>query len=223
MTDVHAVIFDLDGTLLDTLADIAAAANEVIVSQGAKALPVDTYRDLVGDGVVMLFARALGTNSVEDPRIPDCVVEFKHAYGRNWNQQTKPYDGIVELLAILQEHKIVTAVLSNKPHEFTQQCIREYLGHHPFDFIFGQRENVPPKPDPAGAYEIVNQAGVSQEQCVYVGDTCTDMQTACAAGMLPVGVSWGFRPVQELVEHGARHMIDHPLQLLELLGIPSSI
>ena len=222
MTQYRAVLFDLDGTLLDTLSDIAAAANHVLVRHGAQPLPVERYRDLVGDGVAKLFARALPGGADDDGLIASCVGNFREAYGQTWNCQTKPYEGIMELLQTLDDNSVQTAVLSNKPHVFTQQCINEFLGHHPFRCVLGQRDGVPRKPDPASALEIANQLGISFQNSVYVGDTCTDMQTAQATGMLAVGVTWGFRPRQELVEHGAQQIIDHPLELLKLLEIELS-
>ena len=219
MPRFHAVVFDLDGTLLDTLSDIAAAANEVLVQHDAQPLPVNNYRHLVGDGVVSLFARAFSSESDDDPRIADCAMQFREAYGRTWNQQTQPYAGIIELLEMLSSQGIVTAVLSNKPHEFTKRCVGEFLGHHLFGSVLGQREGVPRKPHPAGAVEVAEQLGVPCQQCAYLGDTSTDMQTARAAGMFAVGVSWGFRPRQELVESGASRVIDDPLEFLELLEV----
>ena len=222
MTRFGAILFDLDGTLLDTLSDIASAANQVLVSHGFQALPVDRYRHLVGNGVVDLFTRALAKESKDDALIASCVSHFREAYGQTWNEQTKPYEGIPELLDLLEDHCVPTAVLSNKPHEFTQQCVQEFLGHHAFRCVLGQREGIPRKPHPAGALEIADQLAVSCENCIYVGDTCTDMQTAVAAGMFAVGVIWGFRPRQELVDYGAEEVIEHPLELLKLLDNDSS-
>ena len=219
MRQFSTVIFDLDGTLLDTLADIAAAANRVLEEMGAPAEPVDRYRYYVGDGVINLFRRVLPEQGQSKTSIETCVKRFREAYAELWNATTRPYAGIPDLLDSIGDAKLKTAVLSNKPHEFTQQCIRGFLPDHPFGVVLGQSREIPPKPDPTGVLEIVRILDVSPESCVYVGDTATDMQTATAVSMFAVGVTWGFRPREELAENGAHVLIDHPAELLEVLGI----
>jgi phosphoglycolate phosphatase len=214
-----AIVFDLDGTLLDTLADIAQAANRVLVQRGLAAHPVDAYRQFVGEGVRVLFERSLP--QVADDIVPctddivaACAEDFRHAYAQCWNVQTRPYDGIDDLLSALVSRGVRLAVLSNKPDVFTKACVREYFSQFPFEAVLGQREGVPRKPDPAGAREIAALMNLAPERILYVGDTAIDMQTANAAGMFPVGVSWGFRPRSEMLAGGARAMIDRPAELL---------
>ena len=212
----RAVLFDLDGTLLDTLHDIAAAANCVLTGRGFPAHPVDAYRRFVGDGVVMLLTRALPTDERNEKLVGQCVDEFGEAYRQNWNVHTRPYDGVIELLKQLAQAACPMAVLSNKPHEFTQKCVREYLPHGRFRMVEGQRDSIPRKPDPAGAVRIAHQLRIATRDCLFLGDSSVDMETARRAGMVPVGAGWGFRSHQELQDSGACAIIDFPLDLLQL-------
>jgi phosphoglycolate phosphatase len=212
-----AVLFDLDGTLLDTLDDIAAAANAVLASQGAPAHPPADYRRFIGDGVATLFSRALPKEMMSEEVIARCVAGFGPAYADSWNERTAPYDGIAELLAALRERGLRLAVLSNKPHLFTLRCVEHYFPDTPFLAVVGDRPPIPRKPDPASALEIAASLKVDPGQVVYVGDSSVDMLTASRAGMLPIGVAWGFRSAAELREHGACAVIEHPRELLDLL------
>ncbi len=146
-----------------------------------------------------------------------CLNDFRETYATHWNVHTHLYEGIEELLDVLQERGIRLAVLSNKPHEFTQRCVETYLGKWSFDPVLGQRERVPRKPHPAGATEIANWFRIEPEQCLYLGDTGIDMQTALAASMVPIGVLWGFRSRNELETSGARRVLRRPLEWLEWL------
>ena len=214
-----AVVFDLDGTLLDTLADIAGAANHVLEQHGGAPFAIEAYRDLIGDGVTKLFSRTLPGHLCTDATIQRCVVECRDAYGRMCKMRTKPYDGVSELVRSLATNNILTAVLSNKPHDSTQRCVNHYCRRHAFQSVLGQREGVPPKPDPAGALEIARHLSVTPDECAYLGDTPTDMQTATAAGMFAVGVTWGFRSREELQADGARVLIEDSLELLPILEL----
>lgn len=213
----QAVLFDLDGTLLDTLDDIGNAMNRVLASRGFPTHPIDAYRSFVGDGMAMLVTRALPENKRDDEPIHDCLEAYRTDYGRTWNVKTRPYDGVVALLDALTARGRKRAILSNKPHEFTQRCVAEFLPNQDFDVVFGQREGVPLKPDPAGALEIAHTFGIPPAAFLYLGDTSVDMQTATAAGMVPVGVIWGFRTAEELRSSGAQVLIERPLEILEFL------
>lgn len=213
----QAVIFDLDGTLLDTLEDIASSMNSVLASLGLPVHGLDDYRLFIGDGVTMLASRALPPEKRNHDVIADCVKSFRDYYGRNWNVNTRPYDGVQELLTSLSAEQVKMAVLSNKPHDFTQLCIHEFLPSHSFEVIFGQRRQIPSKPDPAGALEIADTLAIAPSQFLYLGDTGTDMDTAIRAGMFPVGALWGFQPLAELRKHGARAVIQQPMELMRLL------
>ncbi len=214
----RAIVFDLDGTLLDTLADIGDSANEVLRQHGFPEHDYAAYRRFIGDGVLMLFTRALPEAARQPDVVAACAHGFEESYGRHWQSKTTLYDGIAELLTILQQQSLPLTVLSNKPHVFTVKCVAEYLSEWHFEVVFGQRNEIPRKPDPAGAFEICERLKLAPAEVVYLGDSSVDMQTARNAGMLAVGASWGFRDAAELREHGANFVIDHPRELLAILG-----
>lgn len=211
------IIFDLDGTLLDTLDDIADAANRVLEQAGLPTHPIERYKYFVGNGVQALIDKILPENKKNAEQIKGLLMAFRQDYGKNWQVKTQLYDGISDMLSELQKMRIPMNVLSNKPHEFTRLCVEEFLSKWAFKEVWGQREEFPRKPDPASALAIAQIMEAKPEEILYLGDTATDMQTACSAGMVPVGALWGFRTENELLEHGAQFVIDHPLDLLDLL------
>lgn len=211
-----AVIFDLDGTLLDTLEDLADSANEALTAEGLPVHPVDAYRTFVGDGIGMLIGRILPENLRGTPAETRVLQNYRQAYNRRWDAKSRPYEGIPELLDALAQRNIPSAILSNKPQAFTELCVSGLLPGHRFACVFGQRDHVPRKPDPAGALEIASALNLKPADIAFVGDTSTDMNTAVAAGMIPVGVAWGFRSVEELTASGARTILRHPLDLTRL-------
>jgi len=213
----QAVIFDLDGTLLDTLEDIGATVNRVLSARGFPVHPIDAYRFFVGDGVAKLIERALPADKQDAETVRSCLEAYREDYDQHWNVKTRLYDGVSAMLDALTDLGLKLAILSNKPHEFTERCVREYLSQWSFDVVFGQRDGVPLKPDPAGALAIAHILGIPPAACLYLGDTAVDIQTAIAAGMTPVGVLWGFRPAQELQESGAQILIEQPIETLGLL------
>lgn len=212
-----AVVFDLDGTLLDTLDDLADSMNSALESRGLPTHSTKEYKYFVGDGVEKLVERTLP----KDLRTPDTIQELllinREEYSRRWDNKTKPYDGIPELLDKLLALRVKTAVLSNKPHEFTVLTVEKLLPGQSFDIVLGVKPGALPKPDPAGATELCKDLGIAPEEILYLGDTNTDMLTANAAGMYAVGALWGFRDAAELLEAGAKTLIAHPTDLLELL------
>jgi len=207
----------LDGTLLDTLEDIADSMNRTLRRQGLPTHGIDAYRYFVGDGVTLLVSRALPADKRSDDLTADCVKAFRKEYSRSWNVKTKLYDGVHQLLDALVAKQIKMGVLSNKPHDFTKLCIHEFLSGWKFEMIVGQRDGVPMKPVPTAANEIAASLGVSTSKVAYVGDTGVDMMTAIHAGMFPVGALWGFRPKEELQEHGAAVTISRPIELLRFM------
>ena len=217
-TSYKAAIFDLDGTLLDTLADIGNAANDVLTDRGHPTHHLDAYRHFIGDGVATLFKRILPEGVPTPELVTECASEFDVTYGRRWNENSRLYPGTEELLNELVQRSVPIAILSNKPHDFVGICVEEFLPAWLFDPILGQREGIPRKPDPAGVLEVCAALGVAPEECVYVGDSSVDMLTAKRSRALAVGVAWGFRPVEELIEHGAARILQTPSQLLELFG-----
>jgi phosphoglycolate phosphatase len=223
MTTFAAVLFDLDGTLLDTLQDLADAANSALKEYGYPAHCIDAYRHFVGEGVLTLFRRALPGDARHPEIIARCAEAFRNAYSRCWHVHTRPYEEIPELLGVISEHGLRLAVLSNKPQEFTSRCVREKLSQFEFEAVMGQRQEVPLKPHPAGASAIAECLAIPPERIAYLGDTGVDMETAVAAGMYPIGALWGFRSREELEAAGAKAVIGRPLELASLLGIGSSL
>ena len=212
-----AVLFDLDGTLLDTLSDIGAAVNRVLAGKGFPAHELDVYRYFVGDGSAMLINRALPKEKRTDDVIRTCLAAYLEDYGRNWNVMTKPYEGIPEMLDALNDRGLKMAILSNKNHELAKRCTKELLSNWNFEVVIGQRNGVPPKPDPAGALEVAKRLNLPPVDFLYMGDSGVDMKTAVASGMFPVGVLWGFRSMGELRDNGSLALINRPSEILGLL------
>ena len=213
----EAVLFDLDGTLLDTLEDLADATNRALARSGFPAHPLDAYRYFVGDGMRNLILRTLPEGQRDEEMLAKTIEAFQEEYGRNWADKTRPYEGVPELLDALAERGVPMAILSNKPDEFTKLCVGRLLPRWRFRAVQGVSETNPKKPDPTGALAIAERLGVAPAEVLYVGDTNTDMKTANAAGMFAVGVTWGFRPASELLAHGARALLAAPGELVGLL------
>ena len=216
---IKAVIFDLDGTLLDTLADLAGAMNTVLEGHGFPTHPTEAYKQFVGEGVRVLVTRALPTGQREEAMIEKSLGLMKEEYGKTWHVSTKPYQGIPELLSVLSEMQLQCSVLTNKPHSFAIEMVKRYFPDHPFASVHGAREGEPRKPDPAAALQIADELSVKPAEMCFLGDTWTDMKTAGDAGMLPIGVLWGFRSGKELRESGAAALIAEPLDLLPILEL----
>jgi phosphoglycolate phosphatase len=214
----EAVMFDLDGTLLDTLTDLANAANATMESQGFPPHSVDVYRQLVGDGLVKFIERALPPESRTPEHMKTCQRLMKETYATCWGENTVPYPGVTSLLGKLSLTDMPLAVLSNKPDEFLQAMVKKLLPDTDFTIVRGVLPDVPIKPDPTAALDMLRQLGVTPAQCLYVGDTSTDIKTAVNNGMFPVGVAWGFRDEQELIQSGAKAMLHCPDDLMSLLS-----
>jgi phosphoglycolate phosphatase len=213
---LKAVIFDLDGTLLDTLDDLADAGNRVLAAAGLPVHSVARYRYFVGDGLAALILRILPEEMRSEEEVQRMALAFREVYAENWNAKTKVYRGIDTLLNGLQKNEVPMNVLSNKPHDFTRLCVGEFLGQWTFAHVLGNRAGLAKKPDPAGALEIAENLGLAPSEIVYVGDTATDMRTAVNAGMYPVGALWGFRTAEELKLSGAARLAERPEEVLEL-------
>jgi len=211
-----AVLFDLDGTLLDTLEDIAYAANRVLASRGLPIRPMDVYRAAVGGGARQLMERVLPEINRDPKTIEECFAAFLKEYGEHWNVKTKPYPGVPEMLDALQARGLKMAVLSNKPADFTRKCVYEILSQWKFDPVIGAEDGIPNKPDPAGALDIAKRLGIPPEGFVYLGDSGVDMKTANAAGMFAVGALWGFRSREELQQEGAKVLLERPQDIINL-------
>ena len=207
------VIFDLDGTLLHSLPDIAAAMNRALTRYGLPTFEENAYKYKVGNGVLKLTERVIGERT-------DLYDQVKTAYmadyARNNRISTRPFRDIPELLKELIRRGIPVCVLTNKDQSDAENMLAYYFPDIAFSVIRGRVEGVPLKPNPAGALLIAESLGVSPADCLYVGDTGTDMSCGSAAGMETVGVLWGYRPREELTANGARHLISEPMELLRL-------
>ncbi len=213
-----AVLFDLDGTLLDTIDDLADSMNAVLARSGFPVHAVEAYKIFVGEGLENLVRRALPEEHREGETLREGVRAMRAEYADRWANRTRPYAGVGDLLDSLAARGVRTAVLSNKPDGLTRLCVEKLLPRRRFDAVRGEREGVPRKPDPAGALEIARELGILPSQFLFLGDTATDMKTAVSAGMFPVGAAWGFRTEDELWHNGAKAVIRSPGQLLGLLG-----
>lgn len=214
-----AVIFDLDGTLLDTLDDLTQSMNHALSCQGFPTHSAQTYRQLIGGGINHLALVSLPPEQNTPKKIEKTVKLMKEHYQLHWKDVSKPYSGIPELLEALQTQSIPLAVLSNKLHAFTLEMTQYFFPHISFRAIFGQIPEFPPKPHPGLALHIAQEhLQTKPADIFYLGDTPTDMQTAKQAGFRRIGVSWGFRCAEELSQHGAQIVIKSPLELLSLLN-----
>lgn len=214
-----AVIFDLDGTLADTIASITYCGNLALSRFGLSSFGEEDYKHFVGDGAAMLIRRALLAAGDERLEHFDEVYEaYLEIFAKDCMYQVKPYEGICALLEELKRLSVRIAVLSNKPDRDSLRVVEALFGKGYFDFVQGQRADIPRKPDPAGVYRIMEAFGLSAGDFLYVGDSGVDMKTGRAAGIFTVGVLWGFRDRKELVENGADAVISKPLELLSHLA-----
>lgn len=202
-----AVIFDLDGTLLDTLEDLANACNYALKECGLKVHAVDKYKRFVGDGRYKLIEKIISKEDHTDKIFNRVLKLYDDYYLEHMVDETKPYEGICELLDELKAKGIKIAVVSNKPHKFAREMVSNYFTNK-IDIAFGQRPNYEVKPNPESIFEVIKEFALTKEDCVYVGDSNVDMQTAKNAKVNSIGVSWGFRGREELEHAGADIVID---------------
>jgi phosphoglycolate phosphatase len=215
---INSILFDLDGTLVDSLQDIADSMNAVLSSWSCPTHPTEAYRTFVGDGMETLALRVLPEKYRNDTEHKlACVSAMKEEYAKRWNVHSTPYAGIEDLLFSCVKKNIRLGILSNKPEAFTKEMVNHLFPEIPFATVRGAREGIPVKPDPAAAHAIRKEWDTSPGSIAYVGDTDTDMKTGRAAGFWTVGVSWGFRNSDELVEAGADLVVDRPSALLQAI------
>lgn len=212
----EAAIFDLDGTLVNSLDDLANNANDTLHAYGFPVHEVEAYRYFVGNGSRKLIERILPEKHATDMAfVEQFMSEYKDCYARNLLQKTKPYDGIMEMLEELRRRGIPMAVCTNKHQSAAEMIVKTLFPHGIFQEIIGDQEGLPRKPDPQKVLRIMRDFGVTGEQTAYFGDTDVDMDTARNAGAFAVGVLWGFRAREELVAHGADILLTHPMELFE--------
>lgn len=210
------VIFDLDGTLLNTIADLADATNYALAKNGFPTHEEDKYKYFVGNGADMLIQRALPEGTSKEV-FDEVRKDFISQYTTHASVKTAPYPGIVEMLKTLESKGIKMAVASNKPHRETEKVVAHYFPDIHFQLVFGHRAGYNPKPDPQIVFDILSELKIEKHDTLYVGDSSVDMQTAKAGGLYGIGCSWGFRTKEELLENGADAIIDSPEELIPFL------
>ncbi len=211
------IIFDLDGTLLDTIDDLANAANTVLKSSGYPTHSVDAFKEMIGDGINILVQRMLPVDNWPEDKIKIMVHQMEKVYRNSWKNQTKPFVSVPKLLDELTQRKLQMAILSNKPEEFTIEMVKSLLRKWTFDPVLGATPERPKKPDPAAAIAIVDYWKYQPSECLFIGDSEPDIRTAKNAGIVSVAVSWGFRSRQRLIHESPDYIIDSPVDLLNLL------
>lgn len=211
----EAVIFDLDGTILNTLDDLADSANHVLAAQGFPTHPTEQYKTFVGNGIPKLIQRILPADA-SDEVFERTLTEFGKYYDVHKNDKTAPYIGIPEMLTELKSQGLKLCVLSNKQHDLSVQIVKHHFGEDTFDLIRGKMEHFPAKPDPASCNDVISLLNIPRSNILYVGDSNVDMQTGYNAGLTKCGVSWGFRSVEELRSAGADYIADSPQDILKI-------
>ena len=212
-----AVLFDLDGTLLDTLKDIADSVNSALGHLGLPQHEPEAYKYFVGDGREALAIHALPEHHRDTVTLGKLVTRINEEYSRCWADNTLPYQGIPELLDALTSSGIKMATLSNKPHDLTELMVSRLLPQWRFELVVGALASVPKKPDPGAALQIARRLNICPSEFLYLGDSDVDMKTGTAAGIHPIGALWGFRTADELLAAGARALIQQPTDLLNFL------
>lgn len=213
---IKACIFDLDGTVSNTINSITYFANNALKKAGLPIIESDVYKKLVGNGAKVLVERMLKTVGANESYYEEVAFEYNTKYHNDFLYLTEPYEGILDMLKSLKNMGIKVAILSNKPHETAIKVSDALFGDELVDVCYGGRDGIALKPDPAGVFEIMKELGVSKEECLYIGDTATDMKTGKGSDLYTIGVLWGFRDRDELVDGGADVIIAHPSEIVTI-------
>lgn len=213
-----ACIFDLDGTLTDTLESLSFSVNATLKELGFKQITDTQCKAFVGNGARRLIEQSLQAAGDPDAkRIDEAMEVYGRIFKKYCTYHVAPYEGIVEMLQELKKEGVQLAVLSNKPHLQTKDVVATFFDEGTFARVYGQQEGVPRKPDPAAVHMILEELSVNREECLYIGDSDVDMQTGCAAGVPAVGVTWGFRTKEVLIEHGATYVVNKPEEIISIV------
>lgn len=213
-----ACIFDLDGTLTDTLESLTYSVNATLRELGLGQITPTQCKEFVGSGARRLIEQSIqASGDPEASRIEEAMEAYGRIFKVHCTYHVAPYDGIVDMLQELKKEGVQLAVLSNKPHLQTKDVVATFFEEGTFARVYGQQEGVPRKPDPAAVHMILDELGVSSEECLYIGDSDVDMLTGCAAGVASVGVTWGFRSREVLKEHGATYVVDKPEEIVSIV------
>ena len=213
-----ACIFDLDGTLTDTLESLTYSVNATLRELGLGQITPTQCKEFVGSGARRLIEQSIqASGDPEASRIEEAMEAYGRIFKVHCTYHVAPYDGIVDMLQELKKEGVQLAVLSNKPHLQTKDVVATFFEEGTFARVYGQQEGVPRKPDPAAVHMILDELGVSSDECLYIGDSDVDMLTGCAAGVASVGVTWGFRSREVLKEHGATYVVDKPEEIVSIV------
>ncbi len=214
---IKLAIFDLDGTLLNTIADLGASTNYALKQLGYPTHELNKYNFMVGNGIDLLFERALPEGSKSTENVAKMRKIFIEYYQNNITTHTTPYDGIIELLDTIHKSGIKLAVASNKYQLGTTTLVEHFFPNIPFVAILGQRQGIPTKPDPHIINDILSVCPAEPTEILYVGDSGVDMKTAQNANLIACGVSWGIRPVEEIKAYNPEYIVNHPSEILEII------
>ncbi len=214
---VKLCIFDMDGTTVNTINSIAYFANNALNKYGLSSIDTEKYKIIVGSGAKVLVERMIELTGGTKEQFEKVLYEYNTTYDNDFMYLTEAYDGIIEMLKTLKEMGVESIILSNKPHSTALKVSDKLFGGDLIKRCFGGRDGVPLKPDPQAVYEILELEGVKKEECIYIGDTSTDMKTGKGAGLYTVGVLWGFRGREELENSGADVIISNPAELIDIV------
>jgi len=213
-----ACIFDLDGTLTDTLESLTYSVNTTLRELHLGQITSEQCKEFIGSGARRLIEQSLqAAGDLEAKHIEEAMEAYGRIFKKYCTYHVAPYDGIVDMLQELKKQGVQLAVLSNKPHLQTKDVVATFFEKDTFARVYGQQEGIPRKPDPAALHMILEELGVSQKECLYIGDSDVDMQTGCAAGVPAVGVTWGFRSRDVLASHGATYIVDKPEEIISIV------
>lgn len=212
----EGVIFDLDGTLVNSLEDIADSMNSVLMDFNYPAHEVESYKSFIGKGIQNLVRVSLPESNRDEITVTKCSNLMMETYKKNCLNKTKLYDGIIDLLNQLKSRNMKLGVFSNKADELTKKIVQELMPNY-FDIVMGLSTEAHKKPNPVGALHISEKLNIPPENMLYIGDTDIDMQTANNSGMYGIGVLWGFRTKEELIASGAKYVLNYPMDLLDIL------
>ncbi len=213
---IKAVLFDLDGTLVNSLDDLANACNYALEQNGFPTHETEKYKYFVGNGIPNLIKRILPENSRQEETLAKVSAKFYEHYSVHYADNTCTYKGLPELVSNIKKQGIKVAVVTNKADAPANEVVNRLLPNT-FDLVYGQREGIPTKPDPTLTLMAMEELGVEPKECIFIGDSGMDVATGVNSGAVPVGVLWGFRKAEELLQNGARYLIDAPEKLLDII------
>lgn len=211
------IIFDLDGTLVNSIEDLSDSMNSVLQRNNFPTHDINSYKQFVGNGMKNLVRRALPEGHKDEATVTKCFDMMTEIYGKNCTAKSEPYDGICDLLNELTSRDIKLTILSNKTDALTKVVVKKLFSSWHFEFVAGLTDEALKKPNPQGALQICHDLGFTPSEMLYLGDSGTDMQTANNAGMYAIGALWGYRTEKELLDNGAKQLLKHPLELVQLL------